>query len=266
MPDARVAVLMGVVVMSGIAGCSNRRHDTIAEPQLLMPQPPPTPEARISWQEALLGRSVQGRDLVLYTLRGGPQTVLVIGGVHGSEPTSVDVANGLLELLRSDPSLARGKTIAILPNANPDGYEKRSRYNASQIDINRNFAATNFKPGMRAGFRSGTSPNSEPETQAIVRAIEITRPILLISIHSIDKGRECNNYDGPAEQIAQIMTKYNTYPPKATIGYATPGSLGSYAGIDRQIPMITLELPRALSGDQAWQQNREALLAALAAS
>jgi predicted deacylase len=192
--------------------------------------------------------------------------VLVIGGVHGSEPTSVDVANGLLEVLSEDPSLARGKTIAILPNANPDGYEKRSRYNANQIDVNRNFAATNFRPAMRAGFRSGTQPNSEPETLAIVRAIDITRPVLLISIHSIDKGRECNNYDGPAEGIAQIMSRYNRYPAVATIGYPTPGSLGSYAGIDRQIPMITLELPRALPGPQAWETNRQAILAAIAAN
>jgi protein MpaA len=60
------------------------------------------------------------------------------------------------------------------------------------------------------------------------------------------------------------MSKHNGYPPAATMGYPTPGSLGSYAGIDRQIPMITLELPRDAPGDQAWRENREALLAAIA--
>ena len=40
----------------------------------------------------------------------------------------------------------------------------------------------------------------------------------------------------------------------------------SYAGIDRQIPMITLELPRDLSSEAAWQQNREALLEAIHAA
>jgi predicted deacylase len=216
-------------------------------------------------EKTVLGRSVQGKDIPMYTLHGAGRSVLVIGGVHGNEQTSVDVAIGLLELLQGNPSLARGRTIAILPNANPDGYERRSRFNANQIDINRNFAATNFKPAMQAGFRAGTRAASEPETLAIVRAIEIIRPSLLISIHSIDKGRECNNWDGPAEPIAHIMSRYNGYRAVGTIGYATPGSLGSYAGIDRQIPMVTLELPRALSGSQAWDQNRQALLAAIAA-
>jgi protein MpaA len=78
--------------------------------------------------------------------------------------------------------------------------------------------------------------------------------------------RPCNNYDGPAQHIAELMSRYNSYPATPTIGYPTPGSLGSWAGIDRQIPMITLELPRKLPGDQAWPNNRQAILAAIAAS
>jgi predicted deacylase len=228
---------------------------------------PPAPEPpKPAFEDVVLGRSVEGNDLVMSVLPGGPETVLVIGGVHGSEPTSVDVARGLLELLREQPEMARGKTVAILANANPDGYAKRSRYNANKIDINRNFAATNYKPAMQAAVRSGARPNSEPETRAIVRAIARLRPDLLISIHSIGSGRECNNYDGPAEQVARVMSGHNGYPPAATIGYPTPGSLGSYAGIDRQIPMITLELPRTLPGQAAWDNNRAALLAAISAA
>ena len=51
----------------------------------------------------------------------------------------------------------------------------------------------------------------------------------------------------------------NGYEAKDNIGYPTPGSLGSWAGIDRQIPMITLELPRKMGGEEAWEQNRQAL-------
>jgi murein peptide amidase A len=259
-----------------LAGCVGRVVEPIAEPAFApayaataAPSTPTleTPKANPApmFEQVVLGRSIQGREITMHTLRGGPRTVLVMGGIHGSEPTSVDVAEGLLELLRTHPHLAAGKTVSIITVTNPDGYARRSRYNANQIDINRNFAATNFKPGRQAAFRSGDAPNSEPETQAIIRAIELTRPVLLISIHSIARGRECNNYDGPAEHIANIMTQHNGYPSVPTIGYPTPGSLGSYAGIDKQIPMITLELPRTLPGDQAWETNRQALLAALAA-
>ena len=52
------------------------------------------PPAR--FDEVVLGQSVQGRDLAMTILRGGSESVLVIGGVHGNEQTSVDVANGLL--------------------------------------------------------------------------------------------------------------------------------------------------------------------------
>ena len=62
------------------------------------------------------------------------------------------------------------------------------------------------------------------------------------------------------------MSAKNHYPTTAAIGYPTPGSLGSYAGIDKKIPMITLELPRNLPGDQAWAQNKDALLAAIEAA
>jgi protein MpaA len=62
------------------------------------------------------------------------------------------------------------------------------------------------------------------------------------------------------------MSRYNQYPVTATMGYPTPGSLGSWAGIDRQIPIITLELPRQDAGPVAWEQNKNALIAAIAAT
>jgi murein peptide amidase A len=61
------------------------------------------------------------------------------------------------------------------------------------------------------------------------------------------------------------MSKHNGYPAVPTIGYPTPGSLGNWGGNDRQIPMITLELPRALPAARAWPDNRAAVYAAIAA-
>ena len=105
------------------------------------------------------------------------------------------------------------------------------------VDLNRNFPASNYKNSRRYGKESA----SEPETQAILRALDQLQPALIISIHSIDGGRECDNYDGPGEAMATVMSGYNKYPVEPTIGYPTPGSMGTYCGIDRKIPMITLE-------------------------
>ena len=83
--------------------------------------------------------------------------------------------------------------------------------------------------------------------------------------HAITRGKHGNNFDGPAEELAQTMSRHNEYSVLKSIGYPTPGSFGSWAGIDRQIPTITLELPSDASGPIAWQENREALLSAIQA-
>ena len=195
--------------------------------------------------------------------RGG--SVLIIGGIHGNEPTSVDVARELSALFTADPSLLAGRTAGVIEVASPDGYAKRTRTNANGVDVNRNFPARNFRRrGRRDIYFGGETPASEPETRAIIAALERLRPALVISIHSITDGRECNNYDGPAEAVARLMSQHNGYPVTASMGYPTPGSFGSYAGIDRRIAVVTLELPRKQSGPDAWRANRAALLAAIA--
>lgn len=50
------------------------------------------------------------------------------------------------------------------------------------------------------------------------------------------------NYDGPAEKFAKSISKIIGYPVEASIGYPTPGSFGTYCGVERNIPTITLEL------------------------
>lgn len=188
---------------------------------------------------------------------GAASGVLVIAAIHGDEPTSKFVADRLMGCLSSRSTV----NVVIIPCANPDGLEADRRTNAHGVDLNRNFPAANWKrthPGHNFG---GPAPSSEPESAALLHVIETLKPRLIISIHSMD--HPCNNYDGPGESIAQEMSQRNGYPVRATIGYPTPGSLGSWAGIDHNIPIITLELPRHQSGEQAWIANREALMSIL---
>ncbi len=262
----RIVAAAGITILA--FGCAS-------EPVQLPPLPPiestnravaPVAAAPVKKPPTRLGTSVQGRPIEMHLIGSSVRPVLVLGGIHGSEPTSVTVAQRLLETLRAAPPRTRSG-VAIIPVANPDGYAIRSRTNANKIDINRNFPAKNYGTGKSRGkmYYGGKKPSSEPETGAIIAAIDALKPRLIISIHSIGDSKQCNNYDGPASSIAALMSKHNSYPAVPTIGYPTPGSLGSYAGIDRQIPMITLELPRALPGEQAWMDNKQALLAAIEA-
>jgi predicted deacylase len=214
-----------------------------------------------------LGTSVQGRSIEMFTYGQGDRPVLVIGAIHGNESTTAIVAQRFGEYLHLNPQLTLDVPVAIIPIANPDGRSALSRTNANKVDCNRNFPAKNFrtKPTKSKMYYGGSESASEPETLALIKAIDMLRPRLIISIHSIGDGKQCNNYDGPAKLVAERMQKFNSYPAVPTIGYPTPGSLGNWAGVDRQIPMITLELPRALSGEIAWENNRDALAAAIEA-
>jgi protein MpaA len=106
----------------------------------------------------------------------------------------------------------------------------------------------------------GPSPASEPETRAVMRIIARYRPDRIVTIHSIGLGRYCNNYDGPALTIARAMSRRNGYPVTANIGYPTPGSFGTWAGVERGISVVTLELPSTASPQRCWRDSRDALL------
>ena len=73
-------------------------------------------------------------------------------------------------------------------------------------------------------------------------------------------GRPMNNYDGPGKALAQSLSRFNKYMVSDSIGYPTPGSLGSWVGNDLDTPIITLELPRKISPENAWNANKLALI------
>ena len=213
-----------------------------------------------------LGKSVEGRSIHMHVFGGGRSATLIFAAIHGDERNTAVVANALIRYLRENPSARGGRPVAVIPMANPDGYARKTRTNANRVDLNRNFPADNWRPGRLRGRHFGsTHAASEPETQVIIRAVETLRPKRVISIHNAGGGGYCNNYDGPAESLARLMHGLNGYPVKASIGYPTPGSFGSWAGVDAGIPVVTLELPRSASGSAAWEANREALLAAIRA-
>lgn len=222
--------------------------------------PPRQAFIKSAYRTEIIGHSVQNRPIERVVFAGDPnRTVLIMAAIHGNEQAGVEIARGLFELLKTDPQIAHGQTVVIIPIANPDGLANNTRLNANRVDLNRDFPAKNFKPGPRA-----KTPLTEPESVAIARQIQELRPRLLISIHSIDLNRQCNNYDGPAQAVAEAMSRENGFPAVADIGYPVPGSLGSWAGKELQIPMITLELPTGMSGAEAWRTNRMAMQAALA--
>lgn len=180
------------------------------------------------------------------------KTVLIIGVFHGEEPQGEYL---IKEFLKTDLSAIKNKLL-IVPCLNPDGKSVNKRQNANKIDLNRNFPTKNWKVTDNPEYFGGNKPNSEIETQFMVHILNSYKIDAILSIHAPFK---IVNYDGPANELAQKISEITGYPVQADIGYPTPGSFGNYAGVERQIPTITLELPEDETNEQLWITNRPVL-------
>lgn len=159
-------------------------------------------------------------------------TVLVIGVFHGEEPQGKFLIESYIE---KNPN----SNLLFIPCLNPDGMSFGERTNANGVDLNRNYPTKNWNLTERNEFFGGEAPASEIETKFMVEVIEEYKPELILTLHAPFK---VVNYDGPAKDVAEKISKIINYPVQASIGYPTPGSFGTYCGVERDIPTITLEL------------------------
>lgn len=212
----------------------------------------------------VIGTSVLGREIELYTFGSGEWRVLVIGGVHGDEYGG-PVAEAFLRYLEQLPeAVPDGTSVQIIPWANPDGEAMGSRGNAHAVDLNRNFPSHNWQSGLHAedrpttGLTGGSSPASEPETQALLSVLADGWD-LVISLHS--SGGIVDPDGEGAEAIAQRMSELSGLPVGG-LNYQSQitGSLGVFVPERYQVPVITLELESA----NLTEGIKYALLAALA--
>ncbi|HXU62988.1 MAG TPA: DUF2817 domain-containing protein [Polyangia bacterium] len=196
--------------------------------------------ASLSFEE--IGRSTEGRPIFgrCFGRSAGSASarapLLVMGGIHGDEPASVDA---LLDLLaRLPPALPA--PLWLVPALNPDGLAVGRKNSARDVDLNRNFPARSFRTDHQRGYLPGPAPLSEPETRALADLIGREAIGAALAVHA---PFACVNYDGPAASWAQAVAHACGWPAQGDIGYPTPGSFGSWLGIDRGLPVLTLELP-----------------------
>lgn len=170
----------------------------------------------------------------------GEKNVLVIGCFHGDEPQGKLLIDKYFK-----KHIIPLKGMLFVPCLNPDGLANNTRTNANGVDLNRNFPTQNWGQDTSAAgenpenYYQGNTPASEIETQFIIKILEKYSPKVILTLHAPYK---IVNYDGPAKEIANKISKIITYPVEESIGYPTPGSFGTYCGVERNIPTITLEL------------------------
>lgn len=201
---------------------------------------------RTSLTGTVEGQPILWRDVRSQRPRGNTQRILLLGGIHGDEFSSVSIVFQWMRQLANDrfqPFYWR-----IVPCLNPDGLLKvpETRTNASGVDLNRNFPTPDWnetalpywerRTGRDLRRFPGRTPLSEPETRWLTRHIERFRPHAIVSVHA---PYGILDYDGPQDPPQKLG-----FLRLRVLG-AYPGSLGNYAGVYLGVPVITLELPHA---------------------
>jgi murein peptide amidase A len=174
-----------------------------------------------------------------------PLKVLVLGGIHGDEMSSVALVFRWIALAQAQPA---GIHWRFVPGLNPDGLlqNKPTRVNANKVDLNRNFptpgwqheAAEHWVNRTRKDPRRwpGNTAQSEPETRFVVQSMSQWKPDLIVSVHA---PYAVLDFDGPVEPPHRLGKLFLD-----RVGIF-PGSLGNYGGMHRNVPVVTLELPHA---------------------
>jgi len=206
--------------------------------------------------------SRQGRAIDARSFGESGPSVLVLAGLHGDEPEGVRLAEELMRRLAACGDGDLGNRVVVVPRVNPDGLAAGTRKNAVGVDVNRNFAAEDFgqgEAGEPAGrYFGGAAPVSEPETRMILDMVARLEPVMIVALHA---PLACVNYDGPAGEQAAALAAAAGLTLEPDLGYDTPGSLGTYFGDERGIPVITMELA---PGENDWDRLADALLALVA--
>ncbi len=277
---SKVAALVLVLIVLGgavAAFVALRTKPTVKE--ILPPIETPKNEGPIV---QVIGSSVEGRKIESYTYGNGEKHVVFVGGIHGGyEWNSVLLAYELMDYLDENPTVVpETMTVTVIPSANPDAVFKvvkkegrfairdvskdtqlleSARFNANDVDLNRNFACK-WQP--KSTWRSktvsaGTKAFSEPESQAIKNFVEKHNPDAFVFWHSQANSvyaSECK--DGILPETLDIMNAY----AKAA-GYNAVKSFDSYAVTGDaegwlasiKIPAITVELKTHETVE--WEQN-----------
>ncbi|UGQ46109.1 M14 family zinc carboxypeptidase [Massilia endophytica] len=207
-------------------------------------------------------QSHKGQPILVREIPPGPGAeaplrVLLLGGIHGDEPTASAIVFRWMNWM--ERPIARSFHWRIAPAVNPDGLlaPRATRVNARGVDLNRNFPTPGWEREAPAYWarRTGSDPRrfpgktplSEPESRWISEEIERFKPDIIISVHA---PFGVLDFDGPAPVPQRFgRLRFNR------VG-VYPGSLGNYLGLSRNTPVITLELPHAQALPPPAEQQR----------
>ena len=234
-----------------------------------------TPAINSNVESFVIGKSGEGREIKVYKIgdRGGK--ILFVAGIHGNEIGTVKLAHYIINFF-NDFNDFNGVLYVILC-LNPDGYERAlknpdyahrgriGRFNANDVDLNRNFPTKNFQPNSEWGFGRdysdekikifcGEFGGSEKETQALINFIKSENIENLIMLHNAGKDVVYNQSDETAKNWAEIYHKITKFKIRTNLNYS--GGVAEWAK-ENNIHYLTVEGGSRWGSD--WQRQRQAI-------
>jgi protein MpaA len=187
----------------------------------------PTPAQSGCIETITVGKSNMGFDIELCHVGGShfgsKNSLLVIGSIHGNEPAGKKVVDELLKL-----GAGENTDIWVIRDANPDGSLRATRQNFNRVDLNRNFP-TNWLPSkVGAKTYSGTNPASEPETHALMKALDLVKPATLITIHQPYGLVDCSK--GKDQNLDERLAALTGLPATCIPGEMADSPTNTYTG------------------------------------
>ncbi len=233
--------------------------------------------------ETVIGTSVDGNDITAYHFGSGDTELLFIGGIHGGYSwATAALGYELVDYLDDNPSVVPDDiTVTVIPVANPDGLEEAvgtvgrfsatlasglsntarvdARFNANNVDLNRNFDCEWQPEGtwQSRTVSAGDAAFSEPEAAAIRDYVTEHTPeaaVVWFSAEGKVYPSACDSVPSDASvALAATFATAADYPAEAEFdAYAITGDMVNWMA-DQNIPAISVLLTS--HSDTEWKQN-----------
>jgi hypothetical protein len=245
----------------------------------------------VNKEETVIGKSVEGRDIVAYHYGEGATELLFVGGIHGgySWNTSL-VAYQTMDYLKTHPEIIPSNLkVTVIPALNPDGLNKvvgtstanftasdvapsqalqvAGRFNANTVDLNRNFdcdwqADATWQNKKVSG---GSAAFSEPESQAIRNYVLDQKPQSVVVWYSASGGVFASNCHSGV--LPETLTLTNLYADAS--GYKAYNNFNFYEVTGDMVNWLAKEKIPAISilltthKDTEWTKNKAGIEALL---
>lgn len=244
-------------------------------------------QAPIDDGKTVIGRSVEGRDITAYHFGNGDTEILLIGGIHGGYSWNTAlVAYQAMDYLKANLStIPDNIKVTVIPLLNPDGLNKVvgtttgftqadvkgdtvvGRFNANDVDLNRNFDCDWQTVGkwQNKTVSGGSEVFSEPESRAVKNYVETKKPAAVVVWYSAAGGvyaSSCHNgVLAETDTLTKTYADASGYPAyKEFDFYAITGDMVNWFA-KNNIPAISVLLTNHTNTE--WIKNQAGIEALL---